>query len=223
MPDQPVGQCPLSNNSRGCQARQKAALHPRLFSAAIRGWGGNPFFLPRCPLTRYPVSMVREERRSGYTLIELLIVMAVIAMVAAVGIPLFARSLDRAELKSAAGEMASLMRLARQEAIARKTVFSTVIDPARKAAYAIEGRFDAGNPAEPFNGAVVTVPQAARIWTPNGGLLLLEFSPAGTATACDFSVTSTKAVGPDDENGYRVTLDPLSGRARVTRNKATVK
>lgn len=144
-------------------------------------------------------------------------------MVAGLGVPFFARSLERAELKSAAGEMAALMRLTRQEAISRKTVFSTVIDPARKTAYAIEGRFDAGNPAGPFNGEAVNIPDAAKVWTPRGGLLLLEFSPAGTATACDLAVTSAKADGADDEGGYRVTLDPLSGRARVIRNGAADK
>lgn len=139
-------------------------------------------------------------------------------MVAGLGVPFFARSLDRAELKSAAGEMAALMRLARQEAIARKTVFSAVIDPAQQSAYAIEGRFDAGNPAGPFNGEVVKIPDAAKVWTPHGERLLLEFGPAGTATACDLAVTSAKADSAEDEGGYRVTLDPLSGRARVIRN-----
>ncbi len=176
--------------------------------------------MPRRPLTRYPVSMMRKGGFSGYTLVELLIVMAVIAMVAGLGVPFFARSLDRAELRSAAGEMAALMRLARQEAIARKMVFSAVIDPAQKAAYAIEGRFDADNLSGPFNGRVVKIPDAVKVWTPHGGRLLLEFSPAGTATVCDLAVTSAKADGPEDENGYRVTLDPLSGRARVIRNEA---
>ncbi|MBI5638657.1 MAG: prepilin-type N-terminal cleavage/methylation domain-containing protein [Nitrospinae bacterium] len=164
--------------------------------------------------------MMNRGGLSGYTLVELLIVMAVIAMVAGLGVPFFARSLERAELKSAAGEMAALMRLARQEAIARKTVFSAVIDPAQKAAYAIEGRFDAGNPAGPFNGEAVKIPDAVKVWTPRDGLLVLEFSPAGTASACNLAVTSMKADSAEDENGYRVTLDPLSGRARVIRNEA---
>lgn len=162
-------------------------------------------------------------RKSGYTLVELLIVMAVIALVAGLGMPFFARSLERAELKSAASEMAALMRMARQEAIARKTAFSAVIDPAQKAAYAIEGRFNAGDTATPFNGELVKIPDAVKAWTPRGGPLLLEFSPAGTATACDLAVTSAKALSENDENGYRVTLDPLSGRARVIRNGATEK
>lgn len=161
---------------------------------------------------------MNRGRLSGYTLVELLIVMAVIAMVAGLGVPFFARSLERAELKSAAGEMAALMRLARQEAIARKTVFSAVIDPAQKAAYAVAGRFDAGNPAGPFNGEVVKIPDAVKVWTPHGGPLVLEFSPAGTASICNLAVTSAKAVFEDDGNGYRITLDPLSGRARVIRN-----
>lgn len=167
--------------------------------------------------------MMRKGGFSGYTLVELLIVMAVIAMVAGLGVPFFARSLERAELRSSAGELAALMRMARQEAIARKTVFSAVIDPAQKAAYAIEGRFDAANPQAAFNGAVVRIPDAVKVWTPHDGLLLLEFSPAGTATACDLAVTSAKADSPEDGNGYRVTLDPLSGRARVTRVEAAGK
>ncbi len=167
--------------------------------------------------------MTNRDGRAGYTLVELLIVMAVIAMVAGLGVPFFARSLERAELKSVAGEMAALMRLTRQEAIARKTVFSTVIDPAQKAAYAIEGRFDAGSPAGAFNGQVVKIPDAVKVWTPHGGLLLLEFSPAGTATACDLAVTASKADSADDKGGYRVTLDPLSGRAGVLRHEAAGK
>lgn len=164
--------------------------------------------------------MMRKDGCAGYTLVELLIVMAVIAMVAGLGVPFFARSLERAELKAVAGEMAALMRLARQEAIARKTVFSAVIDPAQRAVYAVEGRFDAGHPPGPFNGEVVKIPDAAKVWTPHGGLLLLEFSPAGTATTCDLAVTAVKAESAGDEGGYRITLDPLSGRVRVIRNGA---
>lgn len=162
--------------------------------------------------------MMRKGGRAGYTLIELLIVMSVIAMVAGLGVPFFARSFERAELKSTAGQVASLMRMARQEAIARKTVFSAVIDPGQKAAYVIDGRFDAGKPPGAFNGAVVKIPDVAKVWTPHGERLLLEFSPAGTATACDIAVTSAKAADAKDEGGYRITLDPLSGRARVIHN-----
>ncbi len=159
-------------------------------------------------------------RRNGYTLVELLIVMAIIAMVAGLGVPYFARSMERSEVKNAAHEMAALIRLARNEAVARKSYFTVIIDPAQKAAYSVEGRYDPEKPQTPFNGEVVELPGSVKVWTPDDKPLPLELSPAGTASACDLPVTGAKADFADDPDGYRLTVDPLSGRPRVLRNVA---
>jgi len=65
---------------------------------------------------------------AGVTLLELLIVLMLMALVAAVVVPTFGGGVSTAELKSAAREVASGLRYARGQAIARRTESLLVID-----------------------------------------------------------------------------------------------
>ncbi len=67
-------------------------------------------------------------RRDGFTLIELLVVMAVMALVLLVVPPMFSGSLSRAELGSAAREVAAGLREARSQAIRRNREVAFTVD-----------------------------------------------------------------------------------------------
>jgi general secretion pathway protein H len=67
---------------------------------------------------------------SGVTLLELLIVLMLMAVIAAVTIPIFGPGVSTTQLRSAAREIAAGLRLARGQAIAQRTEATLVIDVA---------------------------------------------------------------------------------------------
>ena len=69
---------------------------------------------------------------SGVTLLELLIVVMLMALIAAVTIPIFGPGVSTTELRSAAREVAAGLRLARGRAIAQRTEAMLVIDVAAR-------------------------------------------------------------------------------------------
>jgi general secretion pathway protein H len=70
----------------------------------------------------------RVRRAAGVTLLELLIVLMIIAFVTAIVVPTLGGGVSTADLKSATREVASGLRFARDQAIARRTESLMVID-----------------------------------------------------------------------------------------------
>jgi general secretion pathway protein H len=65
---------------------------------------------------------------AGVTLLELLIVLSIMAIVAAIALPMFGPGVSTGELKSAAREMAAALRLARSEAVATRQETRVMLD-----------------------------------------------------------------------------------------------
>jgi prepilin-type N-terminal cleavage/methylation domain-containing protein len=61
------------------------------------------------------------SRRNGYSLIELLTVVAILGLMAAITLPNFSKMRNRMALRAAAGELRSIFHLVRQQAITRGT------------------------------------------------------------------------------------------------------
>ncbi len=74
--------------------------------------------------------MIRSS--SGVTLLELLIVLMLMAVIAAVTIPTFGPGVSTTELRSAAREVAAGLRLARDQAIAQRSEAMLVLDVAAR-------------------------------------------------------------------------------------------
>ena len=172
----------------------------------------------RRALKKYPIRMKDRLRRTGgFTLLELIVVMVIISLMAGIGLPFFARSLSRAEAKTAAGKIAAVMKLARSEAIATRQPVTAVVDAGKRAAYAVRGHFNIEEAATPV-ATPVEIPASVKIWTLGEKVVTVEFSPAGTSSSLTLSVTTAEGTRGNDENGYRITVDPLSGRTKVVSN-----
>jgi prepilin-type N-terminal cleavage/methylation domain-containing protein len=65
--------------------------------------------------------MIRKNNSRGITLIELVIVVVIISVIAAMGIPQFSKVVPRLEFKSASRDIVSDLRLVRSLAIAQRT------------------------------------------------------------------------------------------------------
>jgi general secretion pathway protein H len=69
-----------------------------------------------------------RPRASGVTLIELLVVLTLMAILAAIAVPLLGPGVSNAELKSAARKVAAGLRMARDDAVATRTDTRLVLD-----------------------------------------------------------------------------------------------
>ncbi len=69
-------------------------------------------------VTRYP--SVRSRAIGGFTLIELMIVIGIVAIIASVAVPGFSSSRDRQAVTAAANEILGMLQVARFEALKRK-------------------------------------------------------------------------------------------------------
>jgi prepilin-type N-terminal cleavage/methylation domain-containing protein len=68
---------------------------------------------------------------SGFTLIELVVVLFIVAAVAAVALPSIGRSVDGLRLRREAGQVAALVRTARLRALTEQRPVRVTLDPAR--------------------------------------------------------------------------------------------
>jgi general secretion pathway protein H len=74
----------------------------------------------------------RAQRQRGLTLIEILVVLALMAIIAGIALPMFAGGVSNVELKGAAREVAAGLRYARSEAVAGKRETVVVYDLERR-------------------------------------------------------------------------------------------
>jgi general secretion pathway protein H len=88
--------------------------------------------LQRMPAPTFSTRASCRVRPHGLTLLEILIVLALMATIAAIAVPVFSGGVSNAELKSSAREIAAGLRFARSEAIAGKRDTVVVYDLARR-------------------------------------------------------------------------------------------
>jgi prepilin-type N-terminal cleavage/methylation domain-containing protein len=70
-----------------------------------------------------PRNAVFRRRAAGFTLVELMVTLAVAAILIAVGVPMFVARLPETRLRAAAHDLAGQMRLARSLAVANDTPY----------------------------------------------------------------------------------------------------
>ena len=153
----------------------------------------------------------------GFSLVELIIVVTIIIVVAALALPILLNTVANIRLRAAAGELSGLMQEARILAAKKNTVydikFTTVAGI--QAAYVdtnLNGAYDAGEPITEFNGAVTpasgppsgsTGQPAAYVLsgdsstgTPFDNRNTVAFSPRGLPCNYDTSTTPATCATP---------------------------
>lgn len=81
--------------------------------------GYMPFFLSNCRATRLLQRPPANERAHGFTLLEVMVVVAIIAVLAAIAAPSFTPLMERWRVRAAVEELQSGIYYARSEAIKR--------------------------------------------------------------------------------------------------------
>lgn len=152
---------------------------------------------------------MNDGAERGFTLLEMVCVLAIIAMLAAVLLPLVPRETSRSRLQAYALQIATLLKADRVAAISRRTSVATLVDPGARAVHSgatsnairipDDVRFDA------------LLPQTCRR---QAALSTISFFANGTSCGGTIALTRFDA-------GYEIRVNWLTGRIEiVTRNTA---
>lgn len=142
----------------------------------------------------------------GFSLMELVIVLAVLAIAAAVVAPGTARTVDDVRARAEVGAVAAFLRSARERAVTRRQALEVRVDAQahtlvmRRAGRDGEGAGQATRAVSPRM-RIVADPPPPRV----------TFLPHGTSTGARFTIVTP---GP---RAYVITVDPLTGRVTTAR------
>jgi general secretion pathway protein H len=151
----------------------------------------------------------RGHAKRGYTLIEVVVVLLVLAVALAVGVPAIGRGADGLRVRTEAAGVANFMRAAREQAVTRNRSYEVRVDSESGVLVLIPSA--AEGTAEV--GAVQATRRLAvpvRIEADPPLRRTITFLPGGLSSGGRFRV---EAPGP---RVYIITVDPMTGRV-VTR------
>jgi general secretion pathway protein H len=146
---------------------------------------------------------VRPTGPRGFTLIEIVVVLAILAVATALVLPSVGRGTESLRLRSEAGRVAALLRQARLEAVSQRRATRVILDPARNTAAMVAG--DPDHPGRPDR--QVELPAGLRLRAVTGGESV-RFSSRGVAHETRWLV---EAAG-----GRRLAIDVEAITGRVT-------
>jgi general secretion pathway protein H len=154
---------------------------------------------PHYPLSTPPT----RTRVAGFNLLELLVVVVILVLAAAAVPPLISGAVPRAELQSAAREVAAALRYARSYAVSHRQQTTLHVDVERRR-YRISGHQRDYALPQDINISVYGAASASPGRVVGG----IRFFPDGSATGGRITLAR-------DGRSYRVDVDWLLGRVKV--------
>jgi general secretion pathway protein H len=157
----------------------------------------------------------------GVTLLELVVVLTLLAAALAIALPSFGTGLRRWRLEGAAREVATLLKFARTQAVARQAAYQVLLDRERRVYWLdVADRPALTDPAQAeargirlsalpdgiaFGGIRVGgAPQA-------GDRAGVTFFPRGNSAGLELEIRG------GGRPGYRIVVDPVTGQTRILR------
>ena len=123
------------------------------------------------------------DSADGFTVLEMLVVLAILAMMSALALPAFRRVPDAVVLKTATGEILSALKSTRATAIARNTQTTFVFDKERRTF------LPSGAPAVTLPPTVQMEMKTADFKEAGSGSRRILFFPDGSSTGGDMRLT----------------------------------
>jgi general secretion pathway protein H len=146
-------------------------------------------------------SRTRQHRNAGFSLLEMLVVLAILALVATVVLPTLVRPSEGLRLQASARELIAALRVARAAAISRNIETVLTVDVDRRSFASPTG---ASGSFAPEIAAELKVAEPERVSRSRGGL---RFYPDGSSTGGDVALSLRGKQA-------RVCVDWLTGAAR---------
>lgn len=154
------------------------------------------------------VRQLRYLRASqGFTLIEMVIVLAIVTILAAVAVPSMIGMRDNLRYRDAGRQIASALRQARSLAVSSNQTVNVVINTANRT-------YQVGNttyPALPSSVIIATSEPTTFTFSPNGSA---TFSPD-----TDGNQNNDETISIRDAEGttkYTITISPIMGKIRIS-------
>ncbi len=150
--------------------------------------------------------MVTETGRRGFTLLELLVVLAVIGLILTIAPPLFLGAGGGTEVEAKARELAAALRLTRSEAITRNRVLAVALDVEARQFSTVEPK--PGVFPEDLDISLRLAPDGRESpgGPARGGRIL--FFPDGSSTGGTISLAR-------ESRGYDIQVDWLTGHVSI--------
>ena len=146
------------------------------------------------------------RRSAGYTLIELVLVMAVLAVASMVTAPAVGRAVDGIRVRTEVAGIASFLRSVREQAVTRRQAHEVAFDAERRTLRVRRVGRDAVSGGETRR----QLSSLLHLESPTE-LRPITFMPQGGSSGGSFRI---EAAGP---RAYIITVDPLTGRVSTKR------
>jgi len=153
-------------------------------------------------------SVITHPREQGFTLLELMVVIFIISLVAAVSYPALSRGAASFHLKAAGRDILNMFRFARDNAITEQTGMQVIIDKEKQEI--VLSNYLGDNSRKYFLPHDVKIMRMALAGQEvMEGSLIIRFLPNGNSENAKVLLSS--------ETGslLRIVTDPLSGGARI--------
>lgn len=171
-----------------------------------------------------------KQNPSGYSLVELIIVLVLIGLITAAVVPFLMSTIDKTKLKTSAKEIAASLRYARNLAITTKKLHYFYIDLDRSSYWISlenleidhQGYFDQDNAVSTV-GRIRTISKEIMIQkveagtsVTEDGIMIIPFFPQGNTI--DTTVYLRKKVDANSNRNYEVHLDEVTGRVKIVKD-----
>jgi len=144
------------------------------------------------------------QREGGFTLVELILVLFIIALVAGLVLPAVGRGVETLQLRAEVSAFSAFLRYAREQAITKREAQEVTIKPEAHLLILRTAGSDSASKSRKLSPRI-----AISADTPSGNSI--TFSPRGVSTGASFRLTAP------DGRAYSVRVDPLTGRVTNAR------